>query len=357
MTETIFNDGVAEAEGVSLIATVYNEADNIGRFAASIRAQTRQPDEIVIVDGGSTDGTPEIIRTELGDAVPLRVTVAPGLNISQGRNRAIREASRGIIACADAGCEMRNDWLEKIVAPLQRDPAIGVASGFYAMDSRTLLQQCVGLATMPGQLDPVDPETFLPSSRSIAFRKSAWAAAGGYPEWLYTGEDTLFDLKLKALGIRFEFVGDAMVEWAPRPTWRSVYRQFYLYARGGGQLGTCRDYLLWVAKRALAVTAIGVAGAFYWPLWLLVPVLLIYDHVGLIHPLARRVARRIGGLKAYVVTSAALWLIRAARTRGYLWGSIQRWTHRERYVDSVRDYMAAAGAPPPRTLTDTGKEA
>jgi glycosyltransferase involved in cell wall biosynthesis len=342
MTETIANDGVAETAGVSLIATVYNEADNIGRFAASVRAQTRQPDEIVIVDGGSTDGTPEIVRAELGDAVPLRVIVAPGLNISEGRNRAIREASRGIIACADAGCVMRDDWLKKIVAPLERDPAIGVASGFYAMDSKTLLQQCVGLATMPGQLDPVDPETFLPSSRSVAFRKSAWAAADGYPEWLYTGEDTLFDLKLKALGVGFEFVGDAIVQWAPRPTWRSVYRQFYLYGRGGGHLGNCRDCLLWVAKRAVAVTAIGVAGAFIWPLWLLLPALLIYDHLFLVHPLARRVAKRIGGFKAYVVTSAALWLIRVARTWGYLWGSIQRWTNRERYVDSLRQYMDSA---------------
>ena len=44
-------------------------------------------------------------------------------------------------------------------------------------------------------------ETFLPSGRSIAFKKSAWKEVGGYPENLYTGEDTLFDLKLKEKGL------------------------------------------------------------------------------------------------------------------------------------------------------------
>ena len=42
---------------VTVIATVLNAADDVGGFIASMSSQTRSPDEIVIVDGGSTDGT------------------------------------------------------------------------------------------------------------------------------------------------------------------------------------------------------------------------------------------------------------------------------------------------------------
>lgn len=349
--------GGAGRLGVSLIATVFNEADNIGRFAGSIRAQTRRPDEVVIVDGGSTDGTPEVIRRELEGHVPLRVIVEPGLNISRGRNRAIAEARGPIIAASDAGCVLRPDWLERLVAPLEADTDLAVASGFYAMDCHSLLQQCVGLATMPGQLDPVDGETFLPSSRSVAFRKSAWQAAGGYPEWLYTGEDTLFDLKLRRMGLRFRFVPEAVVEWEPRRSWRSIYRQFFLYARGGGHLGTCRDGIIWDIKRLIAVTLIGAAGAFWWPLWLLLPLLALYDQLTLAHGKAARVARVCGGLRAYLMTSAVLWWIRIARSAGQVRGTWQRCRDPERYVRRLETYMADAGGRPPDDFRDWGKEA
>ena len=343
--------------GVSLIATVFNEADNIARFAGSIRAQVRPPDEVVIVDGGSTDGTPEVIRRELEGHVPLRVIVEPGLNISQGRNRAIAEARGPIIAASDAGCVLRPDWLGRLVAPLETDAGLSVASGFYSMDCHSLLQQCVGLATMPGQLEPVNPETFLPSSRSVAFRKTAWEAVGGYPEWLYTGEDTLFDLKLKRMGFRFRFVPEAVVEWEPRRSWRSIYRQSFLYARGGGHLGTCRNSILWDVKRLAAVVFIGVAGVFWWPLWLLWPLLVIYDHFGLVHRRACRVARNLSRPKAYLVTSAVLWMIRVARSFGQVSGALQRRKDPDRYVKSLDAYLANAGGPPPGDLRDWGREA
>ena len=48
-------------------------------------------------------------------------------------------------------------------------------------------------ATVLPLTDEIDPATFLPSSRSVAFPKAVWALAGGYPEWLDYCEDLLFD--------------------------------------------------------------------------------------------------------------------------------------------------------------------
>ena len=80
-------------ERTALIVTVLNEAATIDALLESIAAQTRPPDEVVVVDGGSTDGTWERLqrgRTRL----PLHVLRAPGANIARGRNLAI-EADDG----------------------------------------------------------------------------------------------------------------------------------------------------------------------------------------------------------------------------------------------------------------------
>jgi glycosyltransferase involved in cell wall biosynthesis len=77
----------------------------------ALAAQTRPPDEVVIADGGSRDSTLAILR-EYDEAgrLPLRVIEAPGANIAQGRNAAIRAASGEIIVSTDAGVHCEPDW-------------------------------------------------------------------------------------------------------------------------------------------------------------------------------------------------------------------------------------------------------
>ena len=50
--------------------------------------------------------------SEYSDQLPLRVLVRPGVNISTGRNVAIRESSGDIIAVTDAGVRLEADWIE-----------------------------------------------------------------------------------------------------------------------------------------------------------------------------------------------------------------------------------------------------
>ncbi|HRI55746.1 MAG TPA: glycosyltransferase, partial [Anaerolineae bacterium] len=48
---------------VSVICTVLNEAEAVGRLLDSLAAQSRPPDEVIIVDGGSSDGTPAVVMS------------------------------------------------------------------------------------------------------------------------------------------------------------------------------------------------------------------------------------------------------------------------------------------------------
>jgi hypothetical protein len=179
---------------ISVIATVLNEGESIRRLMDSLAAQTRPPDEVVIVDGGSRDNTIAILQ-EYAGRLPLRVLVEPGCNISAGRNRAIAAAQGDVIASTDAGVVLSTGWLEHLTAPFD-NPAVQVVSGFFRAEACTPFELAMGATVLP-LADEIDPTTFLPSSRSVAFRKSAWAAVGGYPEWLDYCEDLIFDLRLK----------------------------------------------------------------------------------------------------------------------------------------------------------------
>jgi len=256
---------------ISLIATVLDEGPAMARLMDSLTAQTRLPDEVVIVDGGSADDTVAVVRS-YADRLPLRVIVDPGAdNISKGRNRAIAAASGDVIAATDAGVRLSPDWLAELVAPFEgRDPP-DVVCGFFLPDPQTAFEVAMGATVLPAESD-VDPATFLPSSRSVAFCKAAWER-WPYPEWLDYCEDLVFDIGLKELGCRFTFAPRALVWFRPRGSLRAFWRQYWQYARGDGKSD------LWRVRHAvrygtylLAAPALALAGLLVHPLlWLLLP--------------------------------------------------------------------------------------
>jgi glycosyltransferase involved in cell wall biosynthesis len=227
---------------VSVITTVYNEAEAIGRLLDSLAAQTRLPDEIVVCDGGSRDATVARVNAWAQHSqVPVKVIVEPGANISRGRNVAIAAARGKVIAATDAGVRLDPRWLEHLLAPWERigsDPQPLAVAGFFLPDVEGAFQ-CAMAATVLPLHDDIDPERFLPSSRSVAFTKAAWAKAGGYPEWLDYCEDLIFDFAINQQQpdqpTAFAWAPDALVYFRPRTTLFSFWTQYYRYARGDGK--------------------------------------------------------------------------------------------------------------------------
>jgi glycosyltransferase involved in cell wall biosynthesis len=192
-----------------------------------------QPDEIVIVDGGSNDDTVVQMKA-YADRLPLRIIIEPGANISRGRNIAIAAASGDILAMVDAGVRLEPDWLANIIHPLLEDANVAVVSGFFTADPETPFEVAMGATVLP-DLDDIDPATFLPSSRSLALRKGAWEAVGGYPEWLDYCEDLVFDFALRERHGVFAFAPGALVHFKPRGSLTAFFRQYFRYSRGDGK--------------------------------------------------------------------------------------------------------------------------
>lgn len=219
-------------EPVSLVMTLRNEADSLPMLFASLAAQTKPPAEIVAVNDGSTDDTAAVLA-QLATHYPLRVLDGGGKGISHGRNVAIAAAQGPIIASTDGGTWLDPRWLAAITAPFA-DPSVDVVSGFFATDPQTPFEMALGATIMPDLRD-VNPAKFLPAGRSMAFRKAAWQAVGGFPEWLDYCEDLVFDIAMQRNGARFVFAPDAIVHARPRATMRAFWRQYYNYARGDGK--------------------------------------------------------------------------------------------------------------------------
>ena len=219
---------------ISLAITVFNEEANIRRLFASILEQTRIPDEVTVCDGGATDNTVAIM-SEYSDQIPLTILIRPGVNISAGRNVAIRESSGDIIAVTDAGVRLGTNWIELITACFKQQNTCH-AAGFFCADAYTTFETAMGATVLPALKD-IRPQTFLPSSRSVAFRKEAWEKVGGYPEWLDYSEDVVFDRKMIKCFGQFTFVPQALVQFQPRSTMQQFARQYYNYASGDGHAG------------------------------------------------------------------------------------------------------------------------
>lgn len=232
-----------------------NEYGSLPRWLRSLEQQCLLPDEFVIVDGGSTDGTWDLL-TDWSPSANVVLDRVPGSTIAEARNHAISLSTGEIVAITDAGTVADSSWLQRLVGGLD-DPEVDVAAGFFLPLTTSRWTTALAVTTLPGP-DEVDGAGFLPSSRSVAVR-AAWLEAGYlYPEWLDYCEDLVFDLRLKRAGARFEFVPDAVVYFEPRRSVLAYFRQYYRYARGDGKAG------LFPARHLLRyATYLGLVGVIY----------------------------------------------------------------------------------------------
>ena len=252
-------------EPVTVIATVRDEVDSIDRLLDSLLSGSRPPDEIVIADGGSRDGTVERLRERALSEARIRFLPVPG-NRSVGRNAAVRAGVGSVIACTDAGVDVDREWLERITRPFEEDPRVDVVAGFYRAAGETPFERAAGVVSAPA-LEEIDLDRFLPSTRSVAFRRAAFERVGGFDEALWHNEDTPFALALKDAGCVFAFAPDALVRWRPRGTLRAFVHQHRRFGIGDGESRVQGWFYRTLAMKYAMGMVLFVAGFWFRPAW------------------------------------------------------------------------------------------
>lgn len=96
---------------ISVVMPVYNEEVHIIETLEALYANTVQPDEVIVADGGSTDKTVQLIRENFPQVI---IVNNPKKNAASGRNIGIEKAQGDIIAFTDGDCIVDEDWIKNI---------------------------------------------------------------------------------------------------------------------------------------------------------------------------------------------------------------------------------------------------
>jgi glycosyltransferase involved in cell wall biosynthesis len=336
---------------VVLIAVAKNEAMTAPDWFNQITNQSRLPDEILVVDTGSTDDTVSILNSlSSSSPVPFRVINSPGLNISQGRNLAIQSTKIEHIIVTDLGTKAHPDWLEKLIFPFEHAPKTEVSGGWYeTVNDKGNPYRWRKWISLLGK----NPQEILSPSVSIAFTRTAWERAGRYPEWLtLTGEDTYFDLELKRTCRTWAFCPDALVDWeAPNTIWQ-YWKKMYRWSMGDGETGMRASAYLY----AFIVSSRTILGVLLGLLMLLIGVLIpspVLLAGSILVFLALVIRAYLSGKKAHYSAQEVIIVIGilAAEALGFIRGYYKRKDVIKRHIQMARGfYFILAGIP----IDDTG---
>ena len=210
----------------SLIMTVYNEGKTIKEEIKSFLAQTRIPDEIIILDSLSKDDTVQIIKSFKSKKIKI---IEKKSDMGTARNIAIKKARNKIILVTDGGCVLDKNWVYEMMKPFEKEKA-DVVGGVFLPLAKNIFDKSQG-AVICKNIEEINEKKFIPSSRSFGFTKKVWKDVSGYPKHEIGGEDTRFVLNIIEKGYKIRITKKAIVYWRMRSL-KSFIRQFRLYAKG-----------------------------------------------------------------------------------------------------------------------------
>lgn len=188
-------DGM-QKPAITVAVPLYNKEREIAAVIQSVLAQTVLPAEIIVVNDGSTDRGPEIVR---GLGSPLvRVIDQPNSGVSAARNRAATEAQGDYIAYLDGDDQWRPGYLEKMAELIRDYPGCGAYGAAFDIVSGKKIFPNNSPAT-----EGVRDDFFREAMKRYILQPSATVIprkviehTGGFPEGMKMGEDLYLWIKI-----------------------------------------------------------------------------------------------------------------------------------------------------------------
>ena len=188
---------------IAVVIPARNAGATIGRTLEALSGQSHAPDEVVVVDDGSTDDT-----VAIAERAGVRVLRQDAQGPAQARNRGAAATSAPLLAFTDADCYPSPEWL---------------AAGVRALERADLVQGGVRPERPPGPFDRtlwVERRSGLWESANVLVRRELFEALGGFEEWIVPsigkafGEDMWLGWRAFRAGAALAFAPDALVEHA-----------------------------------------------------------------------------------------------------------------------------------------------
>ncbi|MHA1834964.1 MAG: glycosyltransferase [Candidatus Baldrarchaeia archaeon] len=215
---------------VSVIILTRNSSATVEKTLESVFHQTRMPDEVIVVDGNSIDGTLRIVKR-----YPVKILKEPGLGFGYARNLGVKEAKGDIVFFIDSDCYAAPNWIEKALRHFDNPEVAGVTGETRLWNTEhacaRFLAYVGGRMNMPKDRRFVD----IAPTMNLALRRDVIFRFGGFDESLVRCEDT--DLTWK-ISRRYKILYDpeVVVWFRGSPNVLVASRKCIRYFVGVGQL-------------------------------------------------------------------------------------------------------------------------
>jgi len=222
---------------VSVLMPVRNEAAFISRSVRAVLAQDYPHDrmEVIVADGLSEDGTPEIIDALSKQDPNVRLIDNPGKIVSTGLNAALRLARGDVVVRVDGHCEIASDYVRRCVSHLAEDkvdcvggPVETVGETYTAEAIAAAMSSAFGVGgsafRVPGKV-----ARFADTVPFPAYRRETLERAGPFDEELVRNQDDEYNYRVRRLGGRILLSPDIRSRYYSRASFFKLWKQYFQY--------------------------------------------------------------------------------------------------------------------------------
>ena len=205
---------------ITAVIPLYNGGRFICEAIKSVLSQTLMADEIIVVDDGSTDAGPELVK-EMGRLHPIRLISKPNGGQSSARNLGVEYAHGDLIAFLDQDDAWYPNHLEELVKPFLEQSTVEIGWTYSDLDEINDQGELIarGVIVRTGAEHPkrdlascLRQDMFVLPSASLISRR-AFRQVGGFDERLSGYEDDDLFLRLFQAGFHNVFLPDSGARW------------------------------------------------------------------------------------------------------------------------------------------------
>ncbi len=218
---------------------IRDEAAHIGRALDAIDTQSypAQRIEILVVDGGSTDGTLEVLRDRASRDRRIRILGGPGIDTPLAMNVGIDASTAPYVAKVDGHGWVNRPFLATAIEELTSDPELGCVGGRVVPEAVTVVERAIAHARFSvlgvgGGVYTLDERTQRTDTVQCGvYRRAALEEAGGFDPRMPYGEDEEANHRLRACGWRILMNPKMRFTYRVRASIGSLFRQYFRYGR------------------------------------------------------------------------------------------------------------------------------
>jgi succinoglycan biosynthesis protein ExoA len=228
---------VTPVRRISVIVPMLNEARHVRELVADVAAQDFDGDvEVLVADGGSTDGSVDILtRAAKSAGIALEIVSNPVGWVSHGLNACVARATGDLVVRLDCHSRYPRDYLRRCAVAAEETDALAVG-GIVVPHGRTPMERATacamdspfgGIGWMQGTSPAVrrDSDTVTYG----AFRLRTFELAGLFDEALRQNQDDDFTFRIRRRGGRVVLDSAIQVYYTPRGSYRKILRQYFNY--------------------------------------------------------------------------------------------------------------------------------